>query len=57
MITFGAVLLGANIAVYLRGAKNLLGPNGQIIALAGVIIGAMMLLGALYYAFKNTPGR
>ena len=57
MITFGAVLLGANIAVYLRGAKNLLGPNVQIIALAGVIIGEMMLLGALYYAFKNTPGR
>lgn len=55
MIIFGALMLGANIAVYLRGAQNLLGANGQVIALGGMIIGAMMLLGALYYAFKKMP--
>jgi len=54
MIVFGALLLGASVAAYLKGAEALLGENGPIIAVCGVIIGAMMLLGALYYAFRQT---
>ena len=54
MITFGSLLLGASIAAYLRGAEALFGANGQLIVICGIIIGAMMLMGSLYYAFRQT---
>jgi len=54
MIIFGALLLGGSVAAYLKGAEALLGENGPIIAVCGVIIGAMMFLGALYYAFRQS---
>jgi len=54
MITFGSLLLGASVAAYLRGGEVLFGANGQLIVICGTIIGAMMLIGALYYAFRQT---
>jgi len=54
MIVFGSVLLGSSIAAYMRGARALLGESGPTIVVCGAIIGAMMLIGALYYAFRKT---
>ena len=54
MITFGSLLLGASLAAYLRGAEALFGANGALIVICGIIIGAMMLMGSLYYAFRQT---
>ena len=54
MIVFGAVLLGSSVAAYSKGAVALLGDDGPLIAIAGALIGSMMLLGALYYASRQT---
>ena len=57
MIVFGAVLLGSSVAAYLRGSVALLGETGPMITLSGALIGSMMLMGALYYAFRKTLSR
>jgi len=54
MLTFGALLLGGSVALILKNAETLLGPNGSLWVMCGVLIGAMMLLGSLYYAFRKT---
>ena len=57
MIVFGAVLLGSSVASYKKGAIALLGENGPMIVFSGILIGSMMLIGALYYAFRQTFSR
>lgn len=57
MIVFGAVLLGSSVASYKKGAIALLGENGPMIVFSGILIGSMMLMGALYYAFRQTFSR
>jgi len=57
MLTFGAFLLGASVALILKNAETLLGPNGSLWAMCGVFIGGMILLGSLYYAFRKTLSR
>lgn len=57
MIVFGAVLLGSSVATYKKGAIALLGENGPMIVFSGILIGSMMLIGALYYAFRQTFSR
>ena len=49
----GFLLLGASAAAYLRGAEGLLGEYGPLIILSGLFIGAMMILGAAYYAIRR----
>jgi len=41
----------------LKNTEALLGPNGSLWAMCGVLIGGMMLLGSLYYAFRKTLSR
>ena len=49
----GFILLGASLAASLRGAERLFGVWGPLLILSGLIIGAVMVLGAAYYALRR----
>ena len=50
----GFAVFGASVAALVLGARELLGASGPVLALAGVIVGALMILYSLYLA---TAGR
>ncbi len=54
MIILGSILLGASVAVLRKGGEALLGEYGPLLATSGVFIGAMMFIGALYYALRHS---
>jgi hypothetical protein len=54
MIILGSILLGASVAVLRKGGEALLGQYGPLLATSGVFIGAMMFIGALYYALRHS---
>lgn len=49
----GFILLGASFAARFRGAESLLGESGPLLIMAGLLIGAVMILGAAYYAIRQ----
>ena len=49
-VVLGFALLGASVAAMLAGARELLGSWGPFMALAGAIIGAIMIVFSLYLA-------
>jgi len=57
MIIFGSVLLGASFAARLKGSEQLLGEYGPMLTILGIFIGAMMFIGALYYALRHSLRR
>ena len=54
MMLFGSMLFGGGIAAWLKNKGEMLGEYGSLITMCGIFIGAMMLLGALYYAARQT---
>lgn len=48
----GFILLGVTLAISLRGAESLMGAWGPLVVIAGVLIGALMVIGAAYYAIR-----
>jgi len=53
MIVTGLTLIGASLGAIYKGAETLLGDNGPFWASVGVMVGAMMVVGALYYVLKS----
>lgn len=49
----GFILLGITLAISLRGAESLMGAWGPLVVIAGVLIGALMVIGAAYYAIRH----
>lgn len=49
----GFILLGMTLAISLRGAEALMGPWGPLVVISGVLIGALMVMGAAYYAIRD----
>jgi len=54
MMVLGSTLFGGGIASWLKNKGEMLGDYGPILTMSGIFIGAMMLLGALYYAARQT---
>jgi len=54
MLVIGALLLGSSGAVYLKNPTDILGEHGPLLTISGIFIGSMMLLGALYYALRQS---
>lgn len=54
MMILGSTLFGGGIAAWLKNQGEMLGDYGPILTMCGIFIGAMMLLGALYYAARQT---
>ena len=54
MILLGSTLLGGSVAALMRGPEALLGEYGPLLATSGAFIGAMMFIGALYYALRHS---
>ena len=50
----GFVLLGASLAAYFRGAEEFLGEYAPLLILSGLLIGSVMVLGAIYYAIRRS---
>mgnify|MGYP003118670436 CR=1 FL=1 len=50
----GFVLLGASLAAYFRGTEGILGEYGPLLILSGLLIGSVMVLGAIYYAVRRS---
>lgn len=49
----GFILLGITLAISLRGAESLMGAWGPLVVISGVLIGALMVIGAAYYAIRH----
>jgi len=54
MMILGSTLFGGGIAAWLKNRGEMLGDYGPLLTMCGIFIGAMMLLGALYYAARQT---
>ena len=54
MMILGSMLFGGGIAAWLNNKGEMLGNYGPLLTMCGIFIGAMMLLGALYYAARQT---
>jgi len=54
MMTLGSTLFGGSIAAWLKNKGEMLGDYGPLLTMCGIFIGGMMLLGALYYAARQT---
>lgn len=54
MMILGSTLFGGGIAAWLKNKGQMLGEYGPLLTMCGIFIGAMMLLGALYYAARQT---
>ena len=54
MMILGSTLFGGGIAAWLKNKGEMLGDYGPLLTMCGIFIGAMMLLGALYYAARQT---
>ena len=54
MMIFGSTLFGGGIAAWLKNKGEMFGTYGPLLTMCGIFIGAMMLLGALYYAAKQS---
>ena len=54
MMILGSTLFGGGIAAWLKNKGDMLGDYGPLLTMCGIFIGAMMLLGALYYAARQT---
>lgn len=54
MMILGSTLFGGGIAAWLKNKGAMLGEYGPILTMCAIFIGAMMLLGALYYAARQT---
>lgn len=49
----GFILLGMTLAISLRGAEAIMGAWGPLVVISGVLIGALMVIGAAYYAIRH----
>lgn len=49
----GFILLGSSVAGMFKGVETLLGEYGPLLLLSGLIIGTMMIFGAIYYALRR----
>jgi GH24 family phage-related lysozyme (muramidase) len=54
MMIVGSTLFGGGIAAWLKNQGAMFGNYGPLLTMCGIFIGAMMLLGALYYAAKQS---
>jgi len=54
MMIVGSTLFGGGIAAWLKSQGAMFGSYGPLLTMCGIFIGAMMLLGALYYAAKQS---
>ena len=54
MMILGSTLFGGGIAAWLKNKGEMFGDYGGLLTMCGIFIGAMMLLGALYYAARQT---
>ena len=54
MMVLGSTLFGGSIAAWLKNKGEMLGDYGPLLTMCGIFIGGMMLLGALYYAARQT---
>ncbi len=54
MMLLGSMLFGGSIAAWLKNRGEMLGDYGPLLTMCGIFIGGMMLLGALYYAARQT---
>ena len=54
MMFLGSTLFGGGIAAWLKDKGEMFGDYGPLLTMCGIFIGAMMLLGALYYAARQT---
>jgi len=54
MMILGSMLFGGGIAAWLKNKGEMLGEYGPLLTMCGIFIGVMMLLGALYYAARQT---
>lgn len=54
MMILGSTLFGGGIAAWLKNKGEMLGNYGPLLTMCGIFIGGMMLLGALYYAARQT---
>jgi len=54
MMILGSTLFGGGIAAWLKNKGEMFGDYGPLMTMCGIFIGAMMLLGALYYAARQT---
>ena len=54
MMIIGSILFGGGIAEWFKNKGETLGNFGPLLTMCAIFIGAMMLLGALYYAARQT---
>jgi GH24 family phage-related lysozyme (muramidase) len=54
MMVMGSTLFGGGIAAWLKSKGAMFGEYGPVLTMCGIFIGGMMLLGALYYAARQT---
>lgn len=54
MMIVGSTFFGGGIAVWLKSQGEMFGSYGPLLTMCGIFIGAMMLLGALYYAARQS---
>ncbi len=54
MMILGSMLFGGGIAAWLKNKGEMIGEYGPLLTMCAIFIGAMMLLGALYYAARQT---
>lgn len=54
MMFLGSILFGGGIAAWLKSRGEMLGDYGSLLTMCAIFIGAMMLLGAFYYAARQT---
>ena len=54
MMILGSTLFGGGIAAWLKSKGEMLGDYGPLLTMCAIFIGGMMLLGALYYAARQT---
>ena len=54
MMFMGSILFGGGIAEWFKNKGETLGEYGPLLTMCAIFIGAMMLIGALYYAARQT---
>jgi len=54
MMFLGSSLFGGGVAAWLKNKGEMFGEFGPLMTMCAIFIGAMMLLGALYYAARQT---